>query len=172
LIETIPNCISIHSLKKDAYAKKLNRENRPYTLKDYYIGKFGSGEKFEKAQENFMKSFVGYSLTTFILAIKDRHNGNILIDNEGHIIHIDFGFMLSNSPGGSIGFEMAPFKFSLEYLDLMGGIHGPLYSKLRQLFVKGFLALRKHSEKIILLVEMMQASKQKISNSRFTITLF
>jgi phosphatidylinositol kinase/protein kinase (PI-3 family) len=47
--------------------------------------------------------------------VKDRHNGNLLLDEEGHIIHIDFGFMLSNSPGG-VNFESAPFKLTRELL--------------------------------------------------------
>ena len=50
--------------------------------------------------------------------LKDRHNGNILMDDEGHVIHIDFGFMLSNSPGG-VNFEAAPFKLTREYLEIM-----------------------------------------------------
>lgn len=41
----------------------------------------------------------------------ERHNGNILIDSEGHIIHIDFGFILGISPG-AINFESAPFKLT------------------------------------------------------------
>ena len=41
------------------------------------------------------------------------------MDADGHIIHIDFGFMLSNSPGG-VNFEAAPFKLTRELLEVMG----------------------------------------------------
>lgn len=50
--------------------------------------------------------------------MKDRHNGNLLLDEDGHIIHIDFGFMLSNSPGG-VNFESAPFKLTRELLEVI-----------------------------------------------------
>jgi phosphatidylinositol kinase/protein kinase (PI-3 family) len=49
--------------------------------------------------------------------VKDRHNANLLLDEDGHIIHIDFGFMLSNSPGG-VNFESAPFKLTRELLEV------------------------------------------------------
>jgi phosphatidylinositol 4-kinase len=39
---------------------------------------------------------------------------------EGNIIHIDFGFILGMAPG-SLNFETSPFKFTAEYVDLMGG---------------------------------------------------
>jgi phosphatidylinositol kinase/protein kinase (PI-3 family) len=63
------------------------------------------------------KPIVGVPFFFMNLQVKDRHNGNLLIDEEGHIIHIDFGFILSNSPGG-VNFESAPFKLTRELLEV------------------------------------------------------
>ena len=85
---------------------------------------------------NYVKSLAGYSLVCYFLQIKDRHNGNILIDNKGHIIHIDFGFMLSNAPGKGIKFEKAPFKLTNDLVDAMGGVNSSNFTKFRKLIWK------------------------------------
>ncbi|KAF9435199.1 Phosphatidylinositol 4-kinase pik1alpha (PI4-kinase)(PtdIns-4-kinase) [Entomortierella beljakovae] len=156
LIETVRNTISIHSIKKDAYARRLNEVGVVFTLYDYFQQKFGdpSSEKYMKAQDNFMRSLAAYSVITYVLQIRDRHNGNILLDTEGHIIHIDFGFMLSNSPG-SVGFELAPFKLPQEYIDVLGGVNSEKFAEFKQLLKKAFMAIRKHTENIVLLIDMM-----------------
>lgn len=44
----------------------------------------------------------------------------MLLDTEGHIIHIDFGFLLSIAPGGSFSLETAPFKLTEEMVEVLG----------------------------------------------------
>ncbi|KAF9195327.1 Phosphatidylinositol 4-kinase pik1alpha (PI4-kinase)(PtdIns-4-kinase) [Haplosporangium sp. Z 767] len=156
LIETVRNTISVHSIKKDAYARRLNEVGVVFTLYDYFQQKFGdpASEKFIKAQDNFMRSLAAYSVITYVLQIRDRHNGNILLDTEGHIVHIDFGFMLSNSPG-SVGFELAPFKLPQEYIDVLGGVNSEKFTEFKALLKKAFMAIRKHTENIVLLIDMM-----------------
>lgn len=132
--------------------------------------------RYRKAQDAFIESLAAYSVICYLLQLKDRHNGNILIDREGHLIRelklalalwtgllayvprladIDFGFMLSNSPG-SIGFEMAPFKLPQDYIDILGGFDSPKFAEFRALFKQCFRDARKHAERIITLVELMQ----------------
>lgn len=121
------------------------------SLTDFlYIKIYGdtSSAKFARARRNFAKSLAGYSIVTFLLQIKDRHNGNILLDRDGHLIHIDFGFMLSNTPG-NIGFEAAPFKLPPEYIEVLGGPTGTSFLEFKRLFREGFKAARKHCDRII-----------------------
>ncbi|KAH9856985.1 kinase-like protein [Lenzites betulinus] len=158
LVETITDAVSIHSIKKAEYARRLAEGRFGHvTLLDHFKTTYGdpSSAKFARAQRNFAKSLAGYSLVTYLLQIKDRHNGNILLDRDGHLIHIDFGFMLANSPG-NIGFEAAPFKLPLEYIEVLGGLDSPAYREFRKLFREGFDAARKHCDRIVTLVELMQ----------------
>ncbi|KAJ3553912.1 hypothetical protein NM688_g3367 [Phlebia brevispora] len=158
LVETITDAVSIHSIKKAEYARRLATGRLGHvSLWDHFKSAYGDpvSAKFARAQRNFAKSLAGYSIVTYLLQIKDRHNGNILLDREGHLIHIDFGFMLSNSPG-NIGFEAAPFKLPLEYIEVLGGISSEAYMEFKRLFKEGFEAARKHCDRIITLVELMQ----------------
>ncbi|KAG6376167.1 kinase-like protein [Boletus reticuloceps] len=158
LVETITDAVSMHSIKKAEYARRLAEGRLGYvTLLDHFRSTYGdpSTAKFARAQRNLAKSLAGYSIITYLLQIKDRHNGNILLDREGHLIHIDFGFMLSNSPG-NIGFEAAPFKLPPEYVEVLGGITGEAFLEFRRLFREGFEVARKHCDRIITLVELMQ----------------
>ncbi|KAM2710718.1 hypothetical protein FF1_047047 [Malus domestica] len=154
LIETIPDTASIHSIK--------SRYPNIMSLRDFFAAKYQENSpSFKLAQRNFVESMAGYSLVCYLLQIKDRHNGNLLMDEEGHIIHIDFGFMLSNSPGG-VNFESAPFKLTRELLEVMDsdaeGVPSEFFDYFKVLCIQGFLTCRKHAERIILLVEMLQDS--------------
>ncbi|VFQ74070.1 unnamed protein product [Cuscuta campestris] len=154
LIETIPDTASLHSIK--------SRYSNITSLRDFFVAKYQENSPtFKLAQRNFVESMAGYSLVCYLLQVKDRHNGNLLLDEEGHIIHIDFGFMLSNSPGG-VNFESAPFKLTRELLEVMDsdaeGVPSEFFDYFKVLCIQGFLTCRKHAERVILLVEMLQDS--------------
>lgn len=143
LIETITNGVSLHSLKRSLTLASVesgqNPRQRIATLRDHFLKAFGQPDSkpYRAGVDAFKRSLAAYSIISYILQLKDRHNGNVLIDSEGHIIHIDFGFMLSNSPG-SVGFEAAPFKLTHEYVDVLGGLGSPDYEDYKKLCKQAF----------------------------------
>lgn len=148
MIEVVGSGVSLHQIKRN-YASLL----------EFLRAENGGAmsEAFLKAQQNFTESLAGYSLFCYFVQVKDRHNSNILLDGDGHIIHIDFGFMLSaaNSPGGGMNFEKAPFKLTLEFIEVMGGPDGDMFKYFRMLVLQGFVAARKHMGEILPLLEII-----------------
>lgn len=53
-------------------------------------------------RKNFVSTLTAYSLVTYFLQVKDRHNGNIMVRKDGSLFHIDYGFFLSNLPGKGV----------------------------------------------------------------------
>uniref|UniRef100_S4RR88 Phosphatidylinositol 4-kinase beta n=1 Tax=Petromyzon marinus TaxID=7757 RepID=S4RR88_PETMA len=134
MIEPIVNAVSIHQVKKQSQLSLL----------EYFLQEHGSRttEGFLTAQRNFVQSCAAYCLVCYLLQVKDRHNGNILLDLEGHIIHIDFGFILSNSPR-NLGFEVSAFKLTQEFVDVMGGQDSDMFIYFKLLMLQGLIGARK-----------------------------
>ena len=146
----VSDALSVSSIKE-----KTGGANA--SISDYFRSQFGkpSSKKYQQARDNFVNSLCAYSLVCYILQIKDRHNENILIDIEGHVLHIDFGFLLSNAPGKGVKFEKAPFKLTQEMMQVMDGENSTAFRNFRERMARGFSALQANAEKIIILVEMM-----------------
>jgi phosphatidylinositol kinase/protein kinase (PI-3 family) len=146
-VETLPNTLSIDAIKKT---------DNFISLPHFFQSLYGtSGGRLNEAKKNFVSSLAAYSLVCYVLQIRDRHNGNILIDKHGHIIHIDFGFLLGIAPGGSFSIESAPFKLTEEMLDVFGGIDSDMFSEFVKAFTQGFLALRSKSTAILSAVSLI-----------------
>ena len=152
VIEMVRNAMSFDALKKrPGYGKGGLREH----LQRMTEFTADPGEAFKQAQQNFVRSLAAYSLMSYFFLFKDRHNGNILLDTAGHVIHIDFGFVFGVAPGGSFSLEMStPFKLTEEMLDVMGGLKSPLFSEFVTLFCCGFLALQSYRDTFLTLVEI------------------
>ncbi|KAL3990271.1 Phosphatidylinositol 3- and 4-kinase family protein [Acanthocheilonema viteae] len=156
MIEPILDASSLHQIKKNMIIRSPTFGAIQPALLTHFFETFGppSSEAFLVAQQNFVRSCAGYSLACYFLQVKDRHNGNILLDSEGHLIHIDFGYILSISPK-NLGFETSPFKLTRELIDVMGGVDSDMFGYYKILILKGLLATRKHYEQIVSIVEIM-----------------
>ena len=51
---------------------------------------------------------------------------------------------------------MAPFKLPQDYLDVLGGINSPKFEEFRKLTKRAFWEARRHADRIIMIVELMQ----------------
>ncbi|OHT15845.1 Phosphatidylinositol 3- and 4-kinase family protein [Tritrichomonas foetus] len=148
VIECIHNAKSRHDLGVSTQEDLLK----------YFINKYGQvgTPEFQRAQDNFIKSVAPYSLICYLFQVKDRHNANIMIDDDGHVIHIDFGFIFEISPGGNMKFERSPFKLTKEMIDVMGGSKdAPAFQRFVKLLTQCFFAVRARHEELEAITYLM-----------------
>ncbi|KAK8562793.1 hypothetical protein V6N12_010863 [Hibiscus sabdariffa] len=150
IIEVVPNTRSRSQMGETT-------DGGLYEIFQQDFGPVGS-PSFEAARRNFIVSSAGYAVASLLLQPKDRHNGNLLFDNSGKLVHIDFGFIFEISPGGNMRFESAHFKLSHEMtqlLDPSGVMKSETWDHFVSLCIKGYLASRQYMNGIINTVLLM-----------------
>ncbi|KAG5494089.1 hypothetical protein JKF63_01923 [Porcisia hertigi] len=147
LLEVVEDSASVDSIKK---ATRLS------SIHSYYLKAYDGEDSvlYRKAQQNFVESMAAYSIISYILQIKDRHNGNLMIQRDGALVHIDFGFLFMTSPGG-LNFESAPFKLTQELIDVMGGSSSDAFNYYCVLVYEALAAARERCEDILALISLV-----------------
>ncbi|EEB05119.1 phosphatidylinositol 3-kinase Pik3 [Schizosaccharomyces japonicus yFS275] len=103
------------------------------------------------AMDNYVRSCAGYCVITYLLGVGDRHFDNLLLTDDGHFFHADFGYILGRDPK----LFSPAMKLSKEMVEGMGGYNSPFYQKFKSYCYTTFTALRKSANLILNLFSLM-----------------
>ena len=92
MIEMVPDSSQISAI----HAANGLLSSRSTWLHDYIRSNNADHQSLKRARANFMISCACYCVGTYLLGIGDRHDGNIMLDKNGVLFHIDFGHILGN----------------------------------------------------------------------------
>ena len=108
----------------------------------------------KETMDTYVKSCAGYCVITYILGVGDRHLENLLLSPNGHLFHIDFGFILGRDPK-----PFAPLiKIAKEMVEGLGGAASPQYAQFQQYCFTAYTTLRKSSSLVLNLFSLMVRS--------------
>ena len=139
-VEFVPNSTTIYEIIK----KK--------TMREYYEELSNHDEKeLNKKLESYINSCAGYCVVTYLLGIGDRHLENLMIDKNGKLFHIDFGYILGKDPKPM----PPPIKLCKEMVECMGGKGSKGFADFQQKCVNAYWVLRENARIIVNMFYLM-----------------
>lgn len=126
-------------------------ESAPYLVKTYVMS-------------TYVKSCAGYCVITYLLGVGDRHLDNILLHQNGHLLHCDYSFILGQDPKTYL-----PMRITEEMIKGFGGRDSDNFAKFLVFIGAAFLTLRRHNNLHTLLshiCNMIHASMGDVSTNQ------
>ena len=139
-VEFVPDSTTIYQIIKTK------------TMRQYYEQISNHKEDIlNKKLESYINSCAGYCVVTYLLGIGDRHLENLMIDKNGRLFHIDFGYILGKDPKPM----PPPIKLCKEMVECMGGRNSKGYSDFQQKCVNAYWVLRENARVIVNMFYLM-----------------
>ena len=140
-VEFVPNSKTIYDII------------RSKQMKDYFFYELSNKNEatLNKKLESYINSCAGYCVVTFLLGIGDRHLENLMIDKNGRLFHIDFGYILGRDPKPM----PPPIKLCKEMVECMGGKGSKNFLDFQQKCVNAYWVLRENARVIVNMFYLM-----------------
>lgn len=120
-----------------------------------YILQHNLDVSIQHIRKIFLQSCGSNALLTYMLGIGDRNLHNLLLKQNGHIINIDFSYILGDDPK----FNTTEMSISKGMVDMLGGKNSEGFVSLQQFCSDGFKAIRLHSSFWFIILMYMANSK-------------
>lgn len=151
IVEIVPNAKTIFEIK----------EKLKYSILNYIMEK-NPHQTVHNIREKFLNSTAIYSVITYLLGIGDRHLENIMISEDGQLFHIDFSFLLGQSPK-----PFAPeIRITPEMIDAIGGDNSQYYIDFKRKCLQIYHVLRKYVKLFtVLFLHMIRKGQIQLEES-------
>merc|ERR1711964_296679 len=108
-------------------------------------------ENTSEARDTFVQTAADYTALIYIMGVGDRHIDNIMLQPDGQLFHIDFGYIFGKDT--SINFFPPRMTLARSIISAMGGASGKQFARFKKRLCKTLRKLSRHSEELLQLFD-------------------
>lgn len=149
IIQMLPGVTTLYDVK--------HKHNT--TLQNFILDR-NADMNVNELRTRFVKSVAAACVLSYVIGVGDRHLENMLVTDDGKLIHVDFGYLLGDDPK-HVQTEM---RITPDMLDALGGKGSATFTAFQELCADVYRVLRTRSSFWYCLLIYLSDASPRIGN--------